>query len=167
MLTRCCSPERLCNARSASLQSCPQLVDENIDRIHVVRIQLLLRLEICGNMWKSGIEIRLAVAYCGRDGCDRLLPNELLGILRCKAHEDGNCTYYEELYTVSKYLSAYAPIRPLTLFCVRMLFCTAVPQDHAANSRSSAFSLSSCSTSGVQSPSGSMRLALSRFSMSS
>lgn len=97
MLTQCCSPERLYNAQSSSLQSCPQLVDEYIDGLHIVRVQLLLRLEIGWDVGKGSIEARLEVAHGRRERGDCPLPDHLIRVLRRKAHENGNRTDDEEL----------------------------------------------------------------------
>ena len=57
--------ERRTKCKHQSLQAVPELVDQNIYRIHIISIELLVGLEFGRHMRNSLIKARLEITGCG------------------------------------------------------------------------------------------------------
>jgi hypothetical protein len=90
-----------CNPETISLYALAEFVDQNVDRLHVVGIQLLLRLELGRHMLNGGIERSLEIADRGRQGEDCLLADLLLGVGGGHTDERRDSADYKKLETVS------------------------------------------------------------------
>ena len=138
----CLEPKRRKMPLMIALQACAKLVDQKVDRVHIIRIKRPRWLVFGRYVCHCVVKCRLEISDRGRERCDGLLLDLCL-VAPCRhANEGGNGAKHQELYTVSC-STCTVETNALTFSCVLMLFCTAVPMHHAAYLLSSASLLSS------------------------
>jgi hypothetical protein len=98
MLTPCGSSERQYNANRASPSDIlSQLVDKEVDRLHIIGVKLVLGLVFCRHFGEDGIQTGLEVANERRKSAGSLLADFLIGIFRCQSNKGGNRVEYQKL----------------------------------------------------------------------
>jgi len=83
------------------LQTLAELIDQGIDRLHIVCIELAGWLKLGRHMGDSIVERRLEVSDGGRERCDGLLLDLRL-IVSCRhAYQDRDSAKHQKLNAVS------------------------------------------------------------------